>query len=83
MQILSLKPKLEIFDEIDAGLDIINLEKLMWIIQDKLIRSGVSLLLITHGGNILQFLEPDVAHVLYTGNSFASQLIGGKLGEQF
>jgi Fe-S cluster assembly ATP-binding protein len=72
MQILSLNPKLAIFDEIDAGLDIINLEKLMWIIQDKLIRSGVSLLLITHRGNILQFLEPDVAHVLLHGEIVCS-----------
>jgi len=72
MQILSLNPKLAIFDEIDAGLDIINLEKLMWIIQDKLTRSGVSLLLITHRGNILQFLEPDVAHVLLHGEIVCS-----------
>jgi Fe-S cluster assembly ATP-binding protein len=62
MQILSLNPKLVIFDKIDAGLDIINLEKLMWIILDKLIRSGVSLLLITHRGSILQFLEKRVEH---------------------
>jgi Fe-S cluster assembly ATP-binding protein len=72
IQILSLNPKLAIFDEIDAGLDVINLEKLMWIIHDKLIRSGVSLLLITHRGNILRFLEPDVAHVLLHGEIVCS-----------
>ena len=72
MQILSLNPKLAIFDEIDAGLDVINLEKLIWIIQDKLTRSGVSLLLITHRGNILQFLEPNVAHVLLHGEIVCS-----------
>jgi len=72
MQILSLNPKLAIFDEIDAGLDVINLERLMWIIRDKLIRSGVSLLLITHRGNILQFLEPEVVHVLLQGEVVCS-----------
>lgn len=67
LQIISLKPSFVIFDEFDAGLDIVNLEKLTSIIQDKLIRNKVSILLITHRGNILQFLEPDVAHVLLEG----------------
>jgi len=67
LQIMSLKPSFVIFDEFDAGLDIVNLEKLTSMIQDKLIRNNVSILLITHRGNILQFLEPDVAHVLLEG----------------
>lgn len=67
LQIISLKPSFVIFDEFDAGLDIINLEKLTSIIQDKLIRNNVSILVITHRGNILQFLEPDVAHVMLKG----------------
>lgn len=71
-QMVSLNPSFVIFDEIDAGLDIINLEKLMLITQDKLIRNNISLLLITHRGNILQFLEPDVAHVLLDGEIVCS-----------
>jgi Fe-S cluster assembly ATP-binding protein len=67
LQIISLKPSFVILDEFDAGLDIVNLEKLTSVIQDKLIRNNVSILLITHRGNILQFLEPDVAHVLLEG----------------
>ncbi|MGQ9726860.1 MAG: ABC transporter ATP-binding protein [Candidatus Bathycorpusculaceae bacterium] len=72
IQIISLKPTFVILDEIDAGLDIINLEKLMYTIQDKLVGNGVSLLLITHRGNILQFLEPDVAHVMLNGEIVCS-----------
>ena len=67
LQIISLKPSFVIFDEFDAGLVIINLEKLTSIIQDKLIRNNVSVLVITHRGDILQFLEPDVAHVMLKG----------------
>jgi len=67
IQIISLNPKFVIFDEIDAGLDIVNLERLMSIIQEKLINNGIFLLLITHRGNVLQFLEPDVAHVMLDG----------------
>jgi len=67
LQIINLKPSFVIFDEFDAGLDIINLEKLTSIIQDKLIRNNVSILVITHRGNILNFLEPDVAHVMLDG----------------
>jgi Fe-S cluster assembly ATP-binding protein len=72
MQIISMKPTFVILDEIDAGLDIINLDKLMRIIQDKLIDNGVSLLAITHRGDILQFLEPDVAHVMLHGEIVCS-----------
>ncbi len=67
LQIISMKPSFVILDEFDAGLDIMNLEKLTAIIQDKLICNDVSILLITHRGNILQFLEPDVAHVMLDG----------------
>ncbi len=72
VQIVSLNPAFVIFDEIDAELDLMNLEKLMSIIQDRLIHNDVSLLLITHRGNILQFLEPDVAHVLLDGEIVCS-----------
>ncbi|RJS69355.1 ABC transporter ATP-binding protein [Candidatus Bathyarchaeota archaeon] len=72
LQIISLNPVFVILDEFDAGLDIVNLEKLTLIIQDKLLRNGVSLLLITHRGNILQFLEPDVAHVMLEGEMVCS-----------
>jgi Fe-S cluster assembly ATP-binding protein len=67
IQIISLDPRFVVFDELDAGLDIENLESLTSIIKDKLLDNGVSILLITHRGDILRFLKPDVAHVMLDG----------------
>ncbi len=72
IQIISLKPTFVILDEIDSGLDVINLTKIVKIIQDKLINNGVSILAITHRGDILQFLDPDVAHVMLEGEIICS-----------
>lgn len=67
IQIVSLSPSFVIFDELDAGLDIERLEDLTLIIKDKLLDNGVSILLITHRGDILRFIRPDVAHVILNG----------------
>lgn len=72
IQIVSLKPKLVIFDELDAGLDLKNLAKLIKVIKEKLLKNSVSLLLITHRGEILKFLEPDIAHVMLDGEIICS-----------
>ncbi|MEM3492011.1 MAG: ABC transporter ATP-binding protein [Nitrososphaerota archaeon] len=72
LQILCLKPQFVILDEIDSGLDIINLNKLMKIIQERLIDNGVSILAITHRGDILQFLNPDLTHVMLNGEIVCS-----------
>ena len=66
-QILALKPKLVIFDEIDSGLDIKRLAKAAKIIKNKLIKKGVAVLLITHWGQILQFLKPQITNVMVKG----------------
>ncbi|OQX51190.1 hypothetical protein B5M47_01375 [candidate division CPR3 bacterium 4484_211] len=72
MQIVGLSPKLVVFDELDAGLDLKNLAKLARIIKGKLLENGVSLLLITHRGEILRFLEPDIVHVMLDGKIICS-----------
>lgn len=72
IQIISLSPSLVIFDELDAGLDIENLERLTSIVKDKLLNNDVSILLITHRGNILRFLRPDVAYVMLDGKIVCS-----------
>ena len=72
IQVISLNPSLVIFDELDAGLDIENLEKLASIIKDKLCNNGVSILLITHRGDILRFLEPRIAHIMLDGEIICS-----------
>jgi len=66
MQMLVLEPKLAILDETDSGLDIDAL---------KIIASGIeahrspehSILLITHYQRILNYVKPDVVHVLVKG----------------
>jgi Fe-S cluster assembly ATP-binding protein len=67
VQILSLNPKLVIFDEIDSGLDIKRLEKIAKLIKGELIEKNVSILLITHGGQILNYLKPDWTQVMVEG----------------
>jgi Fe-S cluster assembly ATP-binding protein len=72
MQVISLNPSFVVFDELDAGLDIENLERLTSIIKDKLLDNGVSILLITHRGDILRFLKPAIAHVMLDGKIVCS-----------
>jgi Fe-S cluster assembly ATP-binding protein len=67
MQILSLKPQLAIFDELDSGLDIRNLEKLVDIVKKELIDKKTSVLIITHSGKILELLKPDITSVMVDG----------------
>jgi len=67
LQILALKPKFAIFDEIDSGLDIKKLEKVSKIIQKEFLNKNVSILLITHWGQILDYLKPDFVNVMLDG----------------
>lgn len=67
VQVISLNPKLVIFDEIDSGLDIKRLEKVAEIIKKELIEKDVSILLITHSGQILNYLKPDLTNVMLNG----------------
>jgi len=67
LQILSLNPKLVIFDEIDSGLDIKRLKEVAKIIKKELVVRGVSILLITHSGVILRFLKPKITNVMLDG----------------
>jgi Fe-S cluster assembly ATP-binding protein len=78
LQVLALNPKFVIFDEIDSGLDIKKLEKVAKIIKKEFIDKPphqkfggggkkVSVLLITHSGQILNFLKPDLTNVMLDG----------------
>ena len=67
LQILALRPKLVIFDEIDSGLDLKRLEKVSKTIKKELIAKNVSVLLITHSGAILHFLKPKMTNVMVDG----------------
>ncbi len=67
MQILALEPKLVIFDEIDSGLDLKKIKETAEIIKRELIKKGVAVLLITHSGEILNFLNPKITNVMVNG----------------
>lgn len=67
IQVISLDPKLVIFDEIDSGLDIKKLEFVAKLIKKELIEKGVSILLITHYGKILDYLKPKLTNVILDG----------------
>ncbi len=67
LQILSLKPKLVIFDEIDSGLDMKKVEMVAKIIKKELIDKNVSILMITHSGEILKFLKPKIVSIIIDG----------------
>jgi Fe-S cluster assembly ATP-binding protein len=67
-QLLTLKPKLAILDEIDSGLDIDAFK----LVGEELTRAKkenpkLSLLIITHYQRILNFIKPDFVHVMVDG----------------
>jgi Fe-S cluster assembly ATP-binding protein len=73
MQILSLNPELVIFDEIDSGLDIKKMEAVSGIIKKELVKKKVSVILITHSGEILKFLKPDFVNIMLKGKIICRQ----------
>jgi len=70
IQVIALNPNFVIFDELGAGLDVENLEKLSSLIKSELYDK--SILLITHRGRILKFLKPNIAHVIIDGEIVCS-----------
>jgi len=73
LQLLSLKPKLVIFDEIDSGLDLEKIKKIAKIIKKEFVDRGISLLIITHNGEILKFLKPQLTNVMIKGKIVCQQ----------
>jgi Fe-S cluster assembly ATP-binding protein len=65
-QMAMLEPKLAILDETDSGLDIDAL-RIVAIGVNKLKRPETSAIVITHYQRLLDFIVPDVVHVLYDG----------------
>ena len=66
LQMLMLEPKFAILDETDSGLDIDALR----IVADgvnALRGPNVSMLVITHYQRLLDYIVPDVVHVMYNG----------------
>lgn len=71
-QVFAMKPKLMILDEPDSGVDIDSV-RLIGLELNKVIEEiGCSLLVITHHRHILQYLQPDHAHIMYGGKIIIS-----------
>lgn len=65
-QLIVLKPKVAILDEIDSGLDIDSLKVVAGALST-CVKKGMTVLLITHYQRILQFLKPQYVHMLMDG----------------
>ena len=73
LQMAILEPEFAVLDETDSGLDIDALKVVAKGVQEvRSDRPDLGVLLITHYQRILQYLEPDVVHVLVDGRIVAS-----------
>ena len=66
LQLLMLKPSLAILDETDSGLDIDAL-RIVAEGVNKLKTPETSTIVITHYQRLLDYIKPDIVHVLYKG----------------
>lgn len=68
LQMLALKPKLVILDEIDSGLDVDGLRLVAGAIKQFTVDSSQSsVILITHYARILKYIKADFVHVMSDG----------------
>lgn len=66
LQMLMLKPKLAILDEIDSGLDIDAL-KIVGEAINQAKNENMAILIITHYQRILDYVKPDYVHIMFDG----------------
>ena len=66
LQMLLLEPDLIILDEIDSGLDIDALKRVGEGVN-KLLNGNTSILIITHYKRVLDYIKPNVVHVMANG----------------
>lgn len=67
LQMLFMKPKLLLLDEPDSGVDVESLNLIGREINDYIRENDASALLITHHGDIFNYIRPDYAYVLMDG----------------
>lgn len=71
-QILTLKPKVVLLDEIDSGLDI-DSAKLVANAIKEMRKEKISALIITHYPRIIDYLEPEKVHIMSDGKIICSR----------
>lgn len=71
-QVFAMKPKLMVLDEPDSGVDIDSVKRVGKEISKAADEFESSILVITHHRHILQYLRPDLAHIMYGGRIIGS-----------
>ena len=67
LQLIFLKPKLLLLDEPDSGVDVESLRMIATEIQKYIEKSGSSALIITHKGDILEYIKASYGCILLDG----------------
>lgn len=67
LQLIFLKPKLLLLDEPDSGVDVESLRMIATEIQKYVVSSGSSALIITHKGDILEYIKASYGCILLNG----------------
>lgn len=71
-QIMTLKPRVILLDEIDSGLDIDSSKLVAKAIQE-MRKENISAIIITHYPRILEYLEPERVHIMAQGKIICSR----------
>lgn len=71
LQMAILSPKFAVLDEIDSGVDVDSLGKIMSAVS-QLTKNGTGFLLITHYTGILKKITPDYVHIMKDGQIIKS-----------
>ena len=71
LQMLMIKPKIAILDEIDSGLDIDAL-KIVGEALNKAQNENLGILIITHYQRILEYIKPHFVHIMSEGKIIKS-----------
>ncbi len=70
LQVMLLKPKIAILDEIDSGMDIDSVRMLGEITKN--LSKDIGFLMITHNDHILDYIKPDMVSVMKDGKIIKS-----------
>ncbi|MGE0206845.1 MAG: Fe-S cluster assembly ATPase SufC [Candidatus Babeliales bacterium] len=73
LQLLMLKPKVAILDEVDSGLDVDGLHNVARAVQHARTENpDLAILIITHYQRILEHIIPDAVHIMHEGKIIQS-----------
>lgn len=67
LQMAVLEPKYAILDETDSGLDIDAIKKVARGVKKVIEKNHTGVIVITHYNRILEYLQPDIVHVMIKG----------------